>query len=344
MSPFCRRTFFVLAIAALPAAAFAEDAFTLQQTDIFAGPSSEFPQIASLPPNTEVGVAGCLSDWSWCDVTFANDRGWVWAGDLGYPYQNDRVAIIEYGPRLRLPVVVFSINTYWDAHYRSRPFFRERDVWVSRVHVEGSHGGAPPHGGTRVARPAGGAQPGQAPSGQAAQPQQAQPTQGMQRREEGAQRQGDQRTREEEARKTEQRSPQQAQRAQPNQAQPTEGTRPQEDVAKSPQRRAPEASRAPESEQRTQSSAQRTQPNEQRTQSMEQSAQERAPQREAGQSASRPEAMRGEPDRGASAKGPQERPEAAARGEPDRGANAKGPQRERGKEEGRDNREGNQQQ
>ena len=292
MSPFCRRTFFLLAIAALPAAAFAEDAFTLQQTDIFAGPSSEFSPIASLPPNTELGVAGCLSDWSWCDVTFANDRGWVWAGDLGYPYQNDRVAIIEYGPRLRLPVVTFSINTYWDAHYRSRPFFRERNVWVSRVHVEGSHGGAPPHGGTRVARPSGGAQPGQAPSGQAAQAQQAQPAQGMQRRDESAQRQGDQ---------------------------------------------------------RTQSGAQRTQPNEQRAQSTEQSSgsrgmsQERAPQREAGQSASRPEAMQGEPDRGAGAKGPQERPE-AARGEPDRRtASAKGPQRERGKEEGRESREGIQQ-
>ena len=152
MKPICRRALFVLAIAAMPAAALAEDAFTMQQTDIFAGPSSEFPPVASLPPNTEVGVAGCLSDWSWCDVTFANDRGWVWAGDLGYPYQNDRVAIIEYGPRLRLPVVTFSINTYWDAHYRSRPFFRERDVWVSRVHVEGSRGGQPPHGGTRVAR------------------------------------------------------------------------------------------------------------------------------------------------------------------------------------------------
>jgi hypothetical protein len=52
MKPICRRTLFVLAIAAMPAAALAEDAFTLQQTDIFAGPSSEFPPIASLPPNT----------------------------------------------------------------------------------------------------------------------------------------------------------------------------------------------------------------------------------------------------------------------------------------------------
>jgi len=111
MKPIYRRSLFVLAIAAMPAVAAAQDAFTLQPTDIFAGPSSEYPQIATLPPNTEVGVAGCLSDWSWCDVTFANDRGWVWAGDLGYPYENRRVAIIEFGPRLRLPVVTFSLNT-----------------------------------------------------------------------------------------------------------------------------------------------------------------------------------------------------------------------------------------
>src|SRR5262249_4480622 len=195
-----RPTLFALAIAAMPAVALAEDAFTMQQTDIYAGPSSEFPQIASLPPNTEVGVAGCLSDWSWCDVTFSNARGWVWAGDLGYPYESRRVAIIEFGPRLRLPVVTFSINTYWDAHYRSRSFYRERSVWVSRVHVEGGHGGTPPHGSTRVARPEGGAQP--APTARAGQPQQGQPTQGMQRqREESAQRQADQRSREETVRK-----------------------------------------------------------------------------------------------------------------------------------------------
>lgn len=336
-----RRTFFVLAIAALPAAAMAEDAFTLQTTDIYAGPSSEFPQIATLPPNTEVGVAGCLSDWSWCDVTFANDRGWVWAGDLGYPYQNNRVAIIEFGPRLRLPVVTFVLNTYWDAHYRSRPFFRERNVWISRVHIEGGHGGQPPHGGTRVARPAGGAQPAQASSAQTAQPQRpAQQAQGMQQREE-AQRQGDQRSREAAKTETEQRS-RQAQRAQPSPPQASEGLRSQEETAKARQGKPqPEASRAHEGDQRPQSSAQRAQPSEERGAAAEQSArgmsQERPAQHEGRQTAqnSQPEATHAQPDRGA--KGPQE-----ARAQPDRGASAKGPQgeRERPKEEGR---EGNQQ-
>ena len=54
-----------LAIAvALPFSASAEQAFTASDVDVFAGPSSEFPPIAHLPPNTAVSVAGCLSDWS----------------------------------------------------------------------------------------------------------------------------------------------------------------------------------------------------------------------------------------------------------------------------------------
>ena len=345
MKPVYRRTLFALAIAAMPAMALAEDAFTLQPTDIYAGPSSEYPQIATLPPNTEVGVAGCLSDWSWCDVTFANDRGWVWAGDLGAPYQSGRVAIIEYGSRLRLPVVTFSIDSYWDAHYRSRPFFRERSTWVSRVHVEGSHGGTPPHGGTRVARPEGGPQP--APTARTGEPQHAQPGQAMQRpREETAQRQDEQRSREEAAQKaqTDQRARQEAQRAQPNQPQAQEAAksaRPEaaaksarpEEAAKSREARPqPEASRT-QAEQRAQMN-QRPQPGDQSVQAQQPGR--NAPQEQAGQREGREaqtaqsEATRAQPERGANAKGPQSE---ASRGQPERGANAKGPQEERPKEE-----------
>jgi uncharacterized protein YraI len=327
MTPIGQRTLFALAIFAMPAVALAQDAFTLQQTDIYAGPDSEYPQIASLPASTEVGVAGCLSDWSWCDVSFANQRGWVWAGDLGYPYQSGRVPIMEYGARLRLPVVTFSLNTYWDEHYRSRPFYRERSVWVSRVHVEGGHGGRAPHGGTRVATtPREGAQ-GQQPSAQAGRPQQqAQPAQrppetaqrqGDQRmREEAAQRQGDQRAREEAAQKaqTEQRNRQQAQRPQPNQPQASANSRSNEEATKS--RPQPEASRA-------------QQPPEQRAQAEQRSIS--PPQRSAQSEARQPapsEAARAQPDRGTSAKGQNE----ASRAQPERGASAKGSE-EKPKEE-----------
>ena len=154
------RILLALAVAAVPLAASADNAFTLRDAEVYTGPGSEYPPVASLPPNTGVDVAGCLSDWSWCDVNFADSRGWVYAADLGYPYQNNRVAIIEYGPRLGLPVVAFSLPAYWDAHYRGRPWYRERDVWVNRVHAQVDRGGRPPEG--RSAPTAQPARPGRA--------------------------------------------------------------------------------------------------------------------------------------------------------------------------------------
>ena len=137
----------------MPLAASAEQAFTAVSVEVFAGPSSEYPPIAQLPPNTQVTVAGCLSDWSWCDVGFANDRGWIYAGDLVVPYQGSRVVIIDYGPRIHFfPVITFSLVTYWDRYYHSRPFYAQRQEWVSRVHITANHGGRAPAGHEHTAR------------------------------------------------------------------------------------------------------------------------------------------------------------------------------------------------
>jgi uncharacterized protein YraI len=130
----------------LPLAAAAEEAFTVRDTNVFAGPSSEYPPIGQLPVNAGVEVFGCLSDWSWCDVGFGPNRGWIYAGDIVVPYNNQRVAIIEYGPRIQVPVVTFSLIAYWDEHYRSRPWYGERQQWVSRVHIDANHGGPAPAG------------------------------------------------------------------------------------------------------------------------------------------------------------------------------------------------------
>src|SRR5262249_1608512 len=152
-------------------------AVTLRDVDVFAGPSSEFPPIGTLAPNTEVRVAGCLSDWSWCDVIFPQDRGWVYAVDLGYPYHNERVVILNNGPRLGLAVVTFSLGTYWTAHYRTHPFYAQRQQWESRVHVQADRGGPAPKGHAearaRAPEKAGAPQAGQ-PSAQAEQPRSSQ--------------------------------------------------------------------------------------------------------------------------------------------------------------------------
>jgi uncharacterized protein YraI len=143
-----KRSFLTIALATIlwPLSAAAQQAFTTAPVDVYAGPSSDYPRVASLPPNTSVHVDGCLADWAWCDVDFSGDRGWVYAGDLAYSYENRRVVIIDNGPRLGLPVLSFSLNTYWESHYRDRPWFAQREDWQRRVAVQGDRGGPPPAG------------------------------------------------------------------------------------------------------------------------------------------------------------------------------------------------------
>jgi len=120
------------ALSCLPAAAMAARAFVVAGAPIFAGPGNDFPVVAQLGRGVAVNVNGCLGDYSWCDVNLGANRGWVYAGDLAYPYQNRRVPILEYGPRLSLPLITFSLGTYWDRYYRGRTFYRERGDWENR--------------------------------------------------------------------------------------------------------------------------------------------------------------------------------------------------------------------
>lgn len=318
-----QRIVFALLIAAAPLAVAAQEAFTVRDVDVFAGPSSEYPPVAALPPGTPVRLAGCLSDWSWCDVFFANDRGWVYAGDLAYPYRSNRVVILEYGPRLALPVVTFSLDSYWSAHYHARPFFRERAQWVSRVHIQANRGGAPPQGRTaQAAQPAQQAAPAQQPREQAARPQQpAQP--------QGAQIERERRDREQAARPTpqpqgaqterERRDREQAARPTPQpQPQGMETMRPQEQTARPQQRPQPEAGATAQREQRARPPEESPSP-----QGMMREHPSQQPQgREAPQAGRQPEATRAAPEA-------QRQPEAKGQTE-----------RERPKEE---RREGNQQ-
>ena len=121
------------ALAAAPMAASAQQpAYALDGAEIYAGPGQDYPLVARIAPGVAVRVQGCLSDYTWCDVTFGGNRGWVYAGELGYAYQSRRVPIAEYGPRLALPVITFSLGNYWDHYYRGRNFYHERNDWERR--------------------------------------------------------------------------------------------------------------------------------------------------------------------------------------------------------------------
>lgn len=103
--------------------------------DLYAGPDVGYPTIAQLPAGTSVAIQGCLEGWTWCDVITLGMRGWVAGTYVQYTYQNQPVIVADYGPRIGIPIVTFSIGAYWGAYYSNRPFYRNRNYWYSRPYT-----------------------------------------------------------------------------------------------------------------------------------------------------------------------------------------------------------------
>jgi uncharacterized protein YraI len=149
-----RRRLLVHALGALLLASFglasAQNAYTSRPMNVRAGPNRDYPLVAQLDEGAALDVHGCLSDWSWCDVSFDDTRGWIYAGGVSFVYQDQRVPLYSYGPSLGLPIITFSLLGYWDHYYRGRPWYGQRDDWSHRrlpPHLRPpgrSHAGLPP--------------------------------------------------------------------------------------------------------------------------------------------------------------------------------------------------------
>ena len=138
----------VAALGAVPGGAAAAPAYATANVQIFAGPGNDYPVVGQLPGGAAVDVNGCLSDYSWCDVSVGSERGWVYGGDIATLYGSGPAPILQYGPQLGFPAITFSLGDYWDHHYRGRPFYGERDHWEQhwRDHAGGHDHGDGQHG------------------------------------------------------------------------------------------------------------------------------------------------------------------------------------------------------
>ncbi|OSZ70861.1 hypothetical protein CAP39_07905 [Sphingomonas sp. IBVSS1] len=101
----------------------------LRRSWLYVGPDWSHPRAGLLYPWTNVTIAGCLPDWSWCDVISRGSRGWVAGRDVGGSWQGRRQSINLIAPHLGIAILPFVFQAYWNQHYRNQPFYAERDRW-----------------------------------------------------------------------------------------------------------------------------------------------------------------------------------------------------------------------
>jgi uncharacterized protein YraI len=124
----------IIALAAMCCGAVAQagNAYTQGVVHLRAGPSSDYPLVNSIPPNALLNVNGCLDDYTWCDVDWEGNRGWVYGQYLYYDYENRRVPVLSVGAALGIGIVAFTVGDYWGRYYVGRPWYGRRDYWMHR--------------------------------------------------------------------------------------------------------------------------------------------------------------------------------------------------------------------
>lgn len=125
-------------------AAQAADVIARKTIHLRAGPGKQYPIVEKMHAGTALHLYGCLEGWNWCEVADAYDRGWVSGTYLQTVYEHRTLNIVEFAPVYRVPVITYEIGPYWDTYYRTKPFYRERDVYIRRpairdVYVDRRH-------------------------------------------------------------------------------------------------------------------------------------------------------------------------------------------------------------
>ncbi len=103
--------------------------YPVTNVNLRAGPGTYYPAILVVPARAPISILGCLGDYTWCDVIFQGNRGWMRSIYLQGWYRGYYYSLRDYAPRLGYRVVSFDIGPYWDANYRERPFYGDRGRW-----------------------------------------------------------------------------------------------------------------------------------------------------------------------------------------------------------------------
>ncbi len=130
-----------LGLCALPAFAAVESARTTTLVNLYAGPDKDYPVVATIAKGASLQIEGCLDDYSWCDVLVpGNLRGWVYGDYINSSRTSSNQTVRQQGVSINLPVISFTLGSYWDNHYRNRSWYNDRSRWHDRPsHDRPSH-------------------------------------------------------------------------------------------------------------------------------------------------------------------------------------------------------------
>ncbi|MYZ50238.1 SH3 domain-containing protein [Propylenella binzhouense] len=98
-------------------ASAATTAYTTGNVNMRAGPSTRYPRITTVPHGATVTVYGCTQGYSWCDSSYRGLRGWISGSYLAFGYQGRHVLVPSYGYSVGIPIIGFSIGSYWPRYY-----------------------------------------------------------------------------------------------------------------------------------------------------------------------------------------------------------------------------------
>lgn len=158
---------FAVLLLAVCGTAGAQNAYTARPMGLHAGPDRDYPLVAQVDEGTPLEVHGCLDGYSWCDVSVEDNRGWMYGGGIYFDYNGGTVWLYSYGPQVGVPVITFSVDSYWGQYYQGRPWYGQRETWAHRRFAQparltrpsgqppqhGGHGSGPRQSGSHYASP-----------------------------------------------------------------------------------------------------------------------------------------------------------------------------------------------
>ena len=118
-------------------------------TQVYAGPSYNYPSVGIARSGQGVRLHGCLSGYTWCDVSFSpvyrtyglrgyypevpTERGWVRGADLSVWRNNHAYPFSSAQRWYTYPVVTFILDQYWTNNYRQRSWYQQRERFRSHT-------------------------------------------------------------------------------------------------------------------------------------------------------------------------------------------------------------------